>query len=258
MIGVITLGLFVIVSSVVGLRLLWTAAHGGGAAAWTCGLHFTCIGMIAYPAVTIAGVGVLPVGEVNLALGAVGSVFMAAGVSACFFFTVMAFRRSDAWAWVLAGSSTLALTVGAFSQIGALATADPAMASGDAVRSWTHLIVGFSTLSQAWSGFEGLSEWRRARRRVALGLTDPVVANRIFLWGFNGFAMSCLNVLVVTWTLQSVNIGASLSAQLVILVFETISCITITLAFFPTEMWKNWVRARSHRAHAYARQVQGA
>ena len=37
-----------------------------------------------------------------------------------------------------------------------------------------------------WTSVESLTWWRRMHRRVALGLADPVVANRFFLWGVLG------------------------------------------------------------------------
>ncbi len=52
-----------------------------------------------------------------------------------FAFTLVAFRRRDAWAWVLTAAATALLTVAAFGQIGALTSADPKTPSVEAARS---------------------------------------------------------------------------------------------------------------------------
>lgn len=48
-----------------------------------------------------------------------------------------------------------------------------------------------SLLQQAclfWGSFEALRYWRQIRRRVALGLSDPLIANRFLCWGIGAGA----------------------------------------------------------------------
>jgi hypothetical protein len=116
---------------------------------------------------------------VNQALGAAGSVFTAFGLSAFFAFTMLAFRASAKWAWGFTGVCSVLLLTTAFGQIGALASATPGTPSSQAIHSFGMVTGVLSLICYAWSGLEGMTEWRRARRRVALGITDPLVANRI-------------------------------------------------------------------------------
>lgn len=242
MAGLMALAVFVFFNTAVGLRLLRTAARGGGAAAWTCGFGFTLIGLLGHPLHMISGAGSVPVGEVHQALGAAGSVFIAAGLSAFFAFTLIAFRRTQTWAWIFTGTGVALLFVSAFGQIGALATAPPEMPSAEATRNWSMSLGILSTICYAWSGIEGIAEWTRARRRVALGLTDPLTANRILLWGVHGVCVTMLNGMLMTLSAQGVNLGESLLAQIGTACFSLVSCATITLAFFPTRAWASWVR----------------
>ncbi len=250
MAGLLALAVFVVFNTAVGLRLLHTAARGGGAAAWTCGFGFTFIGLLGHPLHMISGAGALPVGEVDHALSAAGSVFIAAGLSAFFAFTLIAFRRTQTWAWIFTAAGVALLFVSAFGQIGALATAPPEMPSAEATRNWSMLLGALSTICYAWSGIEGIAEWARARRRTALGLTDPLTANRILLWGMHGVCVTLLNAMLMTLSARGVNLGESLLAQLGTAFFSLVSCTTITLAFFPTRAWSSWVRRSAALAEA--------
>jgi len=118
-------------------------------------------------------------------------------------------------------------------------------ASAEAATGWTTATLVLSTFCYVWSGFEGLTEWARARRRVALGITDPLVANRIFLWGIHGAAVTCLNALLIPLRYHSVNLADSLLAQVPMAIMAVISTATISLAFFPTRSWESWVRGRA-------------
>lgn len=250
MAGLIALAVFVVFNTAVGLRLLHTAARGGGAAAWTCGFGFTLIGLLGHPLHMISGAGAVPVGEVHQALGAAGSVFIAAGLSAFFAFTLIAFRRTQTWAWIFTGTAIVLLFASAFGQIGALATAPPEMPSAEATRTWSLSLGILSTICYAWSGIEGVAAWTRARKRAALGLTDPLTANRILLWGMHGVCVTVLNAMLITLSAQGVNLGESLLAQVSTAFFSLVSSFTITLAFFPTRAWASWVRRSAALAEA--------
>lgn len=250
MAAILSLAVFVVFNTAVGLRLLRTAARGGGAAAWTCGFGFALIGLLGHPLHMLSGAGSAPVGEVHPGLAAAGSVFIAAGLSAFFAFTLIAFRRAQLWAWIFTGVGVALLFFTAFGQIHALAMAPADMPSAEATRSWSMSLGALSTICYAWSGIEGIAEWLRARRRAALGLTDPLTANRILLWGVHGVCVTLLNAMLMTLSAQGVNLGESLFAQIGTSVFSLVSCTTITLAFFPTRAWESWVRRSAALAEA--------
>jgi len=245
MISLAALALFVLTCSAVGFRLLWLAAHGGGSPAWSCGLGFTLIATIGYPLSALSGVGLVPVGEVNHALAAAGSVVTAAGLSSFYAFTLTAFRLRTPWAWALTVIAILLLAVASFGQIGALATADPAESSAAVIFGWSRLLTCVCSICYAWLGAEGLIEWSKAKRRVALGLTDPIVANRFLMWGLFGVSTTCLNVVLLAISMIWVEGSRSLAGQVCLAGFGTVSSITAALAFFPPQAYQSRIRARA-------------
>jgi hypothetical protein len=50
-------------------------------------------------------------------------------------------------------------------------------------RPWTVFLMVVAIGTFGWSASEALAYHARLRRRLALGLVDPVVVNRLLLWG---------------------------------------------------------------------------
>lgn len=244
MISIVCLVVFVLACSAVGLRLLWVAAHDGGSPAWSCGLGFTLIALLGYPLSTLAGVGRVPVGEVNLVAGGAGVLLTAAGLASFYAFTLTAFRSGTAWAWAFTIGAIVLLGLTAFGQIVALATADPTTSSAEATRSWSHGVSALSTICYAWIAVEGLGEWAKSRKRVALGLGDPVVSNRILLWGLFGLSTTGLNLFLLGLRVAGES-STGLASQAALAVFGLLASIAVTLAFVPPRWWTDRVRARA-------------
>jgi hypothetical protein len=249
MISIVCLVVFVLACSTVGLRLLWVAAHGGGSPAWSCGIGFTSIALFGYPLSTVAGVGRVPVGEVNLALGAAGVLLTAAGLASFYAFTLTAFRLRTPWAWGFTIGAIVGLAVTAIGEIVALATADPAVASAEATRIWANGVSALSTVCYAWIAVEGLGEWSKARKRVALGLGDPVVANRILLWGLFGLSTTGLNLFLLGLRMAGQS-STGLASQAALAFFGLLASVAVALAFVPPKWWTERVRARAAATHA--------
>ena len=145
MIGLLALAMFVLVGSAVGIRLVHTAAlRGGGSPAWACGLGFLFICLVGYPLSAVSGVGLRACGDVDLALGAAGLVFTAAGLASFYVFTLVVFRPRARWAWAFALAAIAGLGASAFGQVGAIAAAPPAMPSGEASQLWTRVTAALS------------------------------------------------------------------------------------------------------------------
>lgn len=250
MISLIAMVIFVVTCSAVGLRLLWLANHGGGSPAWSCGLGFTLIALIGHPMTTISGLGLEPVGEVMHGLAAAGLLVTSAGLAAFFAFTLTAFRLSTPWAWALTVGAILLLAIASFAHIDVLATADPEASSAEVTFVWSRVISAVSVLCYAWLGAEGLLEWSKSRRRVALGLTDPVVSNRFLMWGLFGVSTTCLSLFLMVLSMISVDGSRSVTGQVGMTAFGLVSSLAAALAFFPPEAYKRRIRARAVAAGA--------
>lgn len=250
MVSLIAMMIFVVTCSAVGLRLLWLATRGGGSPAWSCGLGFTLIALIGHPMSTISGLGLKPVGEVIHGLAAAGLLFTSAGLAAFFAFTLTAFRMRTPWAWALTAGAILLLAVASFAQIDVLAAAAPEASSAEVTFAWGWVISAVSAVCYGWLGAEGLLEWSKSRRRVALGLTDPVISNRFLMWGLFGVSTTCLSLFLVVLSMYSAAGSRSLTGQVGLTAFGLVSSVAAALAFFPPEAYKRRIRARGAAAAA--------
>jgi len=101
--------------------------------------------------------------------------------------------------------------------------------------------VGY-TLPFGWAGSEAFAQYRQARRRLDLGLCEPLVCNRYLLWALFGALQACSSLVLLpqyveyettsqfgaTWdTLYGASIIASLGM--------------IWLVFFPPTFYRNWI-----------------
>ena len=107
-------------------------------------------------------------------------------------FTRRVFRPEGAWAsWMAYGTAILLIAgVG-----GSVWSGDLEGFSIGSPWFWAEWI-GI-TIPYAWAGMEALAHHRRARRRLRLGLCEPVVCNRYLLWGIFGAAQVLVCVAAV-------------------------------------------------------------
>lgn len=121
--------------------------------------------------------GLLPPAVVTgmLAVGTFGS---CVGVFAGIFFNYLVFRKNEPWARGLVALSALTLTTGF---IGYGATGG--FAHGQFEGLWFWLYYGTYAAGAAWVMVEPLRYYGAMRKRLLLGLAEPLVANRFLLWG---------------------------------------------------------------------------
>ena len=92
-----------------------------------------------------------------------------------------------------------------------------------------------------WGSSEALRYYAAMRRRLALGLADPVVTNRFLLWGvaMSAGVVASLSGLFMTIS-GMVNPGAW--PYLVLGIFTTISPVAQWFAFFPPRSYCEWLQ----------------
>lgn len=167
-------------------------------------------------------------------------------------FTYVVFRRDRRWALGL----TAVLGVLLFAAFGVVVfTGGFAGASNVPSRSVsaiTWLVVRGVCL--LWPCWESLLYYSRLRRRLALGLAKPEVANRILLFG--GISVLTflywLNLILVLYVYARLGIPPSMRTTIV---YTAGGCITFVrailtlLAFFPTTTYLDWIRRRAERRY---------
>ena len=236
---------FFAVALVVGLRLLALAAR-------TRQLPELLMG------VGVLGIGPLGFGGIVLALGlahdapaasrftaGAASAAIGAGVAAKYLFNWRIYRPTSpvAAAAALVGIAGIAAALVA-----------EGLATGFATEAWrgTGWHLARSALQVGcllWGASEALVYWGKMRRRVRVGLADPLVANRFLLWaiGAGAAGLGSANGTVAqlatgrppleqTWVTTSSSLHGLVSAG------------ALWLAFVPPAVWRRRVRSRQPAA----------
>ena len=120
---------------------------------------------------------------------------------------------------------------------------------------WIHWVARLS--AWIWIAAESFAYWSKQRRRLALGLADPVVTNRFLLWGVWGVlttAMAFADPLARLWYFHLSGSTTSWNPEVgrpIIQVVVPISCgfniaavALLVLTFFPTAGYKRWLASR--------------
>ena len=242
----ISMLLFITACSSVGVRLLWLGKAGAGRPALLCGNGFCLIAILGFPLGVLSGQGLVPVAQVHLPLAAISLLANLLGIACFFLFTVSVFRPTALWAHTLAGAAIACTAMACVAIVGALAVA-PGSASSFAVTwGWSAAFQAACVLCFGWIAVEGLTEWWKSRRRLALGLSDAVVSNRLLMWGVFGTSTTLMCTVLLLVQLSGQPTASSALAQLSQALFGVLSSGAVMLAFFPPRAYLARVRgARS-------------
>lgn len=238
---------FVLTGAAVGVRLLALAARTRELTDFAVGFSLFDLAGIAYP-LLLVGTLDLPLGTLR-AIAVASTISMGLGWTGVYLFTQRVFEPGVRWAHVL-----VALGVGllAYGMIGGIARI-LAVPDAAALREPRGPILWFQAAAlivYVWSSTEGFRCWVLARRRLALGLADPLVVNRFLLWGWVG-----------VFSLISIAPGFALSfagessienpiARLATGLAGICSAVVLQLAFLPPAAYRRWVISRAAAAAA--------
>jgi hypothetical protein len=238
--GLFTLAMLV---AVIRLLLLWRRSRQLPELA--VGAGFALIAGVGLPAMVIGGIAAESNTQVDYWLLGFGLVIVAVGVFAVQVFTWKVFRPDAAWAAALAWGSLVAGVVIAAGSLRTIAAAPPDVAPAAAGTSWWLALRLLFEVWYVWTGVESLREYVKARRRLALGLSDPVAANRFLLWGAMG-AYLALNGAVAMALEQSGMTPMKDSLPALVLGANGIGAgLLITLTFMPPKSYCDWIRRRA-------------
>ena len=224
---------FIIVGGLVGVRLLLLARRTRQVPDWTVGLALFSIAGVAYPLVLLCRVpDLFSAGAHALVFGS-AMIVAAVGYSAVFVFTRQVFRPRARWALAFAGLGTLTFMLQAGgSLVVAMGIPEPELYP-ELTRDWTLLRRAAAAVAFGWSGFESWIYHGRMQKRAAIGLADPLVANRFLLWAIAsaGAALSTgVNAVLMMGDARALESPISLG---VIAVAGLASAISLYLAFLP-------------------------
>jgi hypothetical protein len=237
-------GAFFVSSLAIGLRLLWLARRNRGLPELLIGLGILGIGPAGFALMVFAMLaGPERAGLVFAAL-ATAQLAIAVGTVSAYVFNWKVFRPGSGWARaaVLAAAALFAITFAGRLATGAYTL--PVRLDG-----WQHLSSANVIACLLWGSFESLRYHGLMRRRVRLGLADPVVANRFLLWGLGigaagvGSLVGNLAMLATGSAMAELD-GVTLSNSL----FGLASAVLMWIAFLPPSAYRSWIEGRARSA----------
>ncbi len=255
-VGGLVTGLNALLCVVLGVRLLRLGARTGGPER-LLGVFFlvghfgaTVFGSIVYmgwadPRLALPDPWLRPLHAAQLATGSLG-------LGCVYAFTWHTFRPGARWARALVRGAVSAL-VASFAGFG--------LTEGFAVRVLNGWIYWLGWLARSgallWMGFESLRYHALQRRRMRLGLADPLVVNRFLLlglWAAALFLLGASDPLARVWywsvtgtaTHWLPEAGRPIIVATLALTsaLGVVTATTLVLAFFPTRGFRRWVGSR--------------
>lgn len=241
----------VVACSFVGVRMLSLAGKTRKLPELCMGLGLCAFALAQVSRLAFAGFGDRVGPELALALYVVMEIgYLLTQIGICLF-TAGVFAPHSRWRWALfAGIVALA----AVSRSMMVFRSVPGLLDGDphqTVPFWDPAAVASFAVGFGWMAAESLRYHALLRRRLALGLADPVVVDRFFVWGI-GAAATCVLVTLLLglylngMTLMANSVAASVLATLSGLVFAVIPCLT----FAPPAAYLRFVERRAARSGA--------
>ncbi len=230
---------FIAAGGVVGARLLLLAWRTRQLVDFIVGFSLFVLSAVAYPLILLGGLGELPIDTARGVFAASASA-LAAGWAGVFFFTLRVFRPGDRWAQALTAAGLALLAFGTIAGV-RFALAAPDLATLRAPENPVRWLEAAAILVYSWTAYEGFRCWEQARRRLALGLADPLVVNRFLLWGWIG-AFALVSVAPAFFISLAGGDGTTSVFARLGTGFGGLACaIAMQLAFLPPAAYRRWI-----------------
>jgi hypothetical protein len=234
-------GTFALASLVIGARLLLLARRTGEIPELLIGLAVLGIGPLGYG---LSMLGFATAGRSTITSAALqGCAFVAIfiGSAAQCLFVWYVFRRQTAWARPLVFAAITLL---------AMACAVDILENGLVNRSvdgfWYRASMAVRLLVMVWNSVESLLYWGRMRRRLRLGLADPLVTSRFLLWGISaGAAFFGSGLIFAVATLTGANPNQMPGLTLIVSLHGLAAAIAMWFAFQPPAFYRRFVERRA-------------
>jgi hypothetical protein len=196
LLGLLGISAFAIASLVVGVRLLWLARRTRQFPELMIGASFLLAGFLGLALTLLGRHGPFADGA-RVALSLAGTALGAAGYSLLAAFVWRVFRAGSAAGALGFGAAVLGFSAGFGLQWSAAAAG-----VRDTVSAGTWLSLATQAAVYVWASWESFHRAAMARRRVRLGLLEPLVAHRFLLWGVGTAAVVgiCVQMGFALWS----------------------------------------------------------
>jgi hypothetical protein len=241
----LAVGLVAVCSTTVGVRLLLVFRRTRGFPELMLGFSLAAITGIGFPIVLLTELRETLGPLLTFAADLVGSFVVALGFAGFYAFTWRVFRPGSRWAAVLTvlGAGTALVATGA--TVVLAFGIESSEEKFRIVRSWEIPLFISAAIGFLWSAVEALHYHAMLRRRLALGLVDRVVTNRVLLWGLAGASAGTALVIFTLLPLANLN---PLTAPVAL--FTAAACgflvsVFLYLAFLPPAAYLRWLGGSS-------------
>lgn len=169
----------------------------------------------------------------------------AIGITLVVFFNYWVFRRESWWGRVLLALASASL-LASVSYMSAMNFLGPSVVAIKAsMRPGTVTLMGTVLACFLWGAGESFHYYRSSRRQQSLGLADPVVTNRLLLWGIASATCSALLVVIMACVLWGMTIMREPGPLLAISATGCIMSASWYLTFFAPESYLAFIRDRA-------------
>jgi len=239
---------FVAASLVIGLRLLLLARRTGELPELAVGLALFLMGGIAYPMLSVARLAVGWSEPLRLGLGTSALLLNGFGTISVAVFNWRVFRPGERWARNAVGAIAAVLVASLLCQVLSGGLREAALSNrGLGLR----LFMFFLGPSLAWASYESIRFHGLLVRRARLGLADPIVTDRMWLWGISTLCAFVLNMATSIGALFfGIDFAATAFGALMIAPLGLIAACGMWLAFLPPASYTRRVTARAATSEA--------
>jgi hypothetical protein len=232
---------YAVFTGITGTRLLMLAFRTRALPEATLGFSYIVGGMLGWAALLIGGGIVDRAPTLGFWLNAVGLFCFSAGTLGIGLFCWRVFAPSSARVRAFYFLLATTLAVDFVHNIVFLGIPFPPT---DTFWYWPGMLA--RTAICVWRPVAALDCHARLRKRLALGLADPVATNRVWLWGVAGSITGVSSLFVVAITLMGVwAMPARTTAAIATVLMAATDATLSWLAFVPPKRYVEWVKARS-------------
>jgi hypothetical protein len=230
----------IVADAVVGLKLLLRARRTGGIPELAFGGAFILLGAVGYPLSVIARKMAAAGGDPDGGLLAAALAAQNLGCLAMAVATWTTFRPDRRWAKRLVWGAAAAFGLSLLGD--SLAAGRPCLRDGG---PWYW--VGFvpRALAFFWAAAEASRYHAMMRRRLPLGLADPVVTDRFRLWAISSAAVAAAFVIFGAARFLVDDVATSPTVLIATSLVGVVAGATVLLAFAPPAAYVRHVRSRA-------------
>jgi hypothetical protein len=234
LVGLVGILAFVLVSFGVGVRLSWTGLRRGRVPEATIGVSFLLAGGVG----TFLMVVSTGASTAQALLRVASNAFIDLGIAVLGIFNWRVFRPDRRGALLFAAFVSL-LALSFTADLARRAFLDP----GPRPPLWIAADAAGRIGMYAWSSFETLRQYTFSRRRLKLGLSDPLVANRYLLWGIG--TLSVIGIWIDAFASEVLGVTSNEQIYFVVAALGGICAAAIWLAFYPPAAYRRRFEARA-------------